>query len=150
MTAKRTPRPASVRRALAADTRRLRSVRAEVKDAQRALLAATDHKGRSYWGQELAGLREIERVLSERTRANPPMEADVSHLGGGGGGGRGVLASRNVLELKYVHALSRQRTPYVHPFVGGGVHMYFLPDGSIHLRHATRRLWEDRVVGESE
>jgi hypothetical protein len=62
---------------------------------------------------------------------------------------RGVLMSRRVLELSYFHALSRQRTPYRHDF-GDGVEMWAQPDGSIVLRHPTRRLWEDRNVSEKE
>lgn len=62
---------------------------------------------------------------------------------------RGVLMSREVLELTYYHALSRQRRPYRHDF-GDGVQMWAQPDGSIVLRHPTRRLWEDRNVSEKE
>lgn len=81
-----------------------------------------------------------------RRRKNPPMQAGVEQLASAGRG-RGVLMSRHVLELRYYHALSRRRVPYLHDF-GDGVHMYAMPDGSITLRHPTRRLWEDRVVGE--
>lgn len=83
-----------------------------------------------------------------RRRKNPPMQADVAQLSSSRRG-RGVLMSRNVLELRYRHALSRQRLPYVHDF-GEGVEMYGMPDGTLTLRHPTRRLWEDRVVGERE
>lgn len=72
------------------------------------------------------------------------MEATPAHITRGG-----VLMSRNVLELAYYHALSKQRAPYKHDF-GSGVHMWALPDGTILLKHPSRRLWEDRVVSDQE
>jgi hypothetical protein len=100
-------------------------------------------------------VRPLDRVAPGETRPNPrgarrrarrnaPLEATPAHITR-----RGVLMSRNVLALTYYHALSKQRLPYKHEFASG-VEMWAQPDGSIVLRHPSKRLWEDRNVSEQE
>ena len=74
------------------------------------------------------------KVKVKRTvrRANPPR-----------------VLSRNVIAIQYRHAHSKQRTPYEHRF-DRGVQMIANHDGSITLRHPTRRIWGTYTVSDSE
>lgn len=55
-------------------------------------------------------------------------------------GGRRRLLSRDVHSIAYTHAADGK--PYRHEF-GGAVNLALLDDGSIHIWHRSKRLWED-------
>lgn len=73
-------------------------------------------------------------------RKNPPIVVRDF------GSSRGHRMSRNVLAVEYRHEHSAQRTPFRHDFDMDGIEMYALADGSILIRHPSRRLWDDFVV----
>ena len=58
-----------------------------------------------------------------------------------------AVLSRRAIALSYYHAQSAQDRPYEHRF-GPGVLILSNPDGSITLKHPSKRLWADFVVGD--
>lgn len=143
--AKRQQMPHSAAREYATDRLALRQVRAQLRAVDRTLQGQRRSKGATDALQrERDAWQAAERALVERTRKNPPGELLTRSTPRGA---RGVLMSRHVMDLTYMHAESNQPLPYRHDF-GGDVHMLGMPDGSIQLRHPDRRLWADHVVTE--
>lgn len=77
-------------------------------------------------------------------RKNPPLVVRDF------GSAKGHRMSRNVLAVEYRHEQSAKRTPFRHDFEIDGIELWALRDGSLLIRHPSRRLWDDFTVEDGE